>query len=76
MTNSLVALWPLVPFDVINFVKTFQQYSFLVTVFVRKETISHGGFSLIFYLNHTTRRKVYKNLQYRNPYSLNCSQSK
>ena len=23
MTNSLVALWPLVPFDVINFVKTF-----------------------------------------------------
>ena len=33
MTNSLVALWPLVPFDVINFVKTFQQYSSLVTVF-------------------------------------------
>lgn len=76
MTNSLVALWPLVPFDVINFVKTFQQYSFLVTVFVRKETISHVGFSLIFYLNHTTRRKVYKNSQYRNPYPLNCSQSK
>ena len=77
VTNSLVALWPLVPFDVINFVKTFQQYSFLVTgFFFRKETISHVGFSLIFYLIHTTRRKVYKNSQYRNPYVLNCSQSK
>ena len=33
MTNSLVALWPLVPFDVSNFVKTFQQYSFLAPFF-------------------------------------------
>ena len=37
MINSLVALWPLVPFDVINFVKTFQQYSFLMTVFFFSE---------------------------------------
>lgn len=60
-----------------SLVKTFQQYSFLVTVFFFwKETISYVGFSFIFDLNHTTRRKVYENSQYRNPYLLNCSQSK
>ena len=41
MTNSLVALWPLVPFDVINFVKTFQQYTLLVTVFFFGKKRSH-----------------------------------
>ena len=50
MTNSLVALWPLVPFDVINFVKTFQQYTLLVTVFFFGKKRSHMLDSLWFFI--------------------------